>query len=254
VKKIICIPDGQNAPGRPYRHWRWINKYVLEIEPDAVVQLGDWNDMSALSSYDKGKKRAEGKRVQADHNHSARCVDMLQEDWDGLRLIALEGNHDGDESSHGTRMNRYVEERPELAGSLPQPMDVFRERDWEVVPFLEQVKLYGVRFSHFFPYTASGKVSMSTQKNGSASAAAQLNAIGGSCVAGHKQGLDYSNRNINGQLCHSLIVGSCYLHDEHYLTKAGNNYWRGVVCLSIIGGDIVNVDLVSLRQLQEWYA
>ena len=61
----IVIPDSQVRPGVPTAHLGWIGQYILDEfagHPNVkIIHLGDFADMASLSSYDKGKKRMEGK-------------------------------------------------------------------------------------------------------------------------------------------------------------------------------------------------
>ncbi|MBK9617106.1 MAG: metallophosphoesterase [Uliginosibacterium sp.] len=63
---IIFLPDAQVKPGVDLTYLRCQGEYIAHKKPDVIVCAGDFADMESLSSYDKGKKSAEGKRVAKD--------------------------------------------------------------------------------------------------------------------------------------------------------------------------------------------
>ena len=69
---LFVIPDTQVKQGVDLDYIHWIGNYIKHKKPPIIVQIGDWYDMEALSSYDKGKKRAEGKRFINDINAGIR--------------------------------------------------------------------------------------------------------------------------------------------------------------------------------------
>ena len=68
----VVIPDAHARPGVPNDRFTWLGEYLLDLRlsnPEAsikVIDLGDWEDMPSLSSYDIGKKSYEGRRYLAD--------------------------------------------------------------------------------------------------------------------------------------------------------------------------------------------
>lgn len=92
---IFVIPDTQVKHGVDLSYIHWIGAYIKRKKPDIVIQIGDWYDMEALSSYDKGKKRAEGKRFINDINAGNKALDILDSylDYKPRKIITL-GNHE----------------------------------------------------------------------------------------------------------------------------------------------------------------
>lgn len=101
-KKIIYIPDTQCKPGIPLDYLSWIGEYIAEKKPDVIIHAGDHADMESLSSYDKGKRTAEGKRVQADIDAAIAGMNALlapikkEQDLTGYtpQMIITLGNHE----------------------------------------------------------------------------------------------------------------------------------------------------------------
>ena len=230
----LIIPDTQIRPDDDLSFLLWIGKYIVHKQPDVVVCLGDFADMHSLSSYDHGKKAGEGARYQLDINAAKNGMAHLLRPMVAYnrqqarnkkaqykpRMVLTLGNHEN-------RINRYVNDYPQLADYLSTDNLGYQDYGWEVYPFLETVEIDGITYSHFFPRGPNGRV-MQTHR-GSPSARAQVQRNGGSCTAGHLQGIDFSILNTGYGMRYGLIAGSCYLHDEDYLSPQETEYWRGII-------------------------
>lgn len=244
----IVIPDMQCRPGLNFDHCEWIGRYVADRSPDVLVCLGDWWDMPSLSSYDRGKKSFEGRRYAKDIEAGREAMDRLLAPIKRLkrrpRMVFTVGNHE-------ERIHRAVEDNAQLEGVIGYDDLGLSGDGWEVYDFLELVEIDGVTYSHFFPRSASGAISQA--KRGAPNARAQLVRQGGSCTAGHQQGLDVSCVPLRGRLQWGLICGSAYRHDESYLSPQGTTYWRGVVVKHGVKDGTYNPMFVDLAYLKRRY-
>ncbi len=74
-----------------------------------------------------------------------------------------------------------------------------------------------------------------------------------SCVMGHRQGLDMAVYHAGTKTYYGLIAGSCYTHEETYLTPQFTNYWRGCVMMHRVKGGTFDPCFISLDFLKERY-
>lgn len=248
-KTHMVIPDTQVKPGVNTDHLKWAGKYIAEKKPDVVVHLGDHWDMPSLSSYDKGKKAAETKRVFKDILAGNLALERLTEEIrkpKGYkpRLIMIRGNHE-------QRIERYVDDHPELEGLVNYSLFNDAELGWETVDFLDTITVDGVAYSHYFPRSGDGTISQT--KRGAPSARAQVLREMRTCVAGHKQGLDTHIHHTGSRTVRGVIAGSFYRHEEHYLSPQGTNYWRGILYLTEVHKGEFNLCEVSLNYLGRKY-
>ena len=65
-KRILVVGDCQVKPGEDQTHLLHIGRYLVDKRPDIVVCIGDFYDFPSLSSYDRGKKSFEGRRLKDD--------------------------------------------------------------------------------------------------------------------------------------------------------------------------------------------
>lgn len=96
---ICVIADTQCKPDLDLSYMYHIGKYIAEKRPDVIVHIGDHFDMPSLSSYDKGTKGFEGRRVKADLEAGHGGMRLLVDCWkdiDGYnpRMIFTTGNHE----------------------------------------------------------------------------------------------------------------------------------------------------------------
>ncbi len=207
--------------------------------------------MPSLSSYDLGKKAAEGKRLTADFEAGKRSVVRLMKHWTRYksykpRLIFTEGNHE-------ERIKRYENDYPHLAGSLPRPLDFLADKGWECYPFLRVAWVDQVAYSHFFAKTSGGTTNGASTRNGASNAKAQIKNNMVSCVAGHKQGLDIAHYDALHKRLTAIIAGSCYLHKEGYKGEQGNDEWRGIVHLHNVHQGTFEPERINLKRLKKRY-
>jgi hypothetical protein len=248
-KTHIVIPDVQAKPGVPLDHLKWIGQYVADKKPDELICLGDFWDMPSLSSYDKGKKSFEGRRFKADVEAGRKAMDLLMTPIKKMRrpprLAFCLGNHE-------ERIHRAIEQDAVLEGTIGYQDLGLAQYGWRVFDFLQPISIDGVRYCHFFPQGPTGLITQT--KRGSPSAIVQLQRLGQSSVAGHQQGLSISNRPFRGILQWGIIAGSCYLHDEDYLSPMGNTHWRGILILHQVKDGAMSPTPVDLEYLAWRYA
>lgn len=113
---ILVIADTQAKSEESLEYLLWIGKYIADKKPDIIVHIGDHFDLPSLSSYDKGTTNIEGKRLYKDIQAGVTGFEFLNlemlkhKDYKPRKVFCL-GNHE-------ERLNRYVNEHPELQGTL----------------------------------------------------------------------------------------------------------------------------------------
>lgn len=250
-RKHLIIPDTQIKPGVPLDHIPWISKYIIDKKPDVLVIIGDWADMQSLSSYDIGKKSFEGRTYVQDIEVANDALSMLMMPIQKEQERLLRGKRGAwklqleyREGNHEHRIVKAIDTDRKLEGLISTDDLRFADYGFNVLPFLQPGVVDGVCYNHYFP---SGQMGRAT-----ASARAIINNHHMSCVAGHLQGRDiaYAKRP-DGSKITSIIAGSCYLHDEAYLSPQTNKHWRGIVVLHEVIDGVFDEMFVSLDYLKE---
>jgi hypothetical protein len=251
--KFLVLPDVQIRPEDDTTFLTAIGNYIVAKQPDCIVCLGDFSDMSSLSSYDVGKKSFEGRRYLRDIEATKAAMGTLLRPLGAFnakaaknkekrykpKLVMLYGNHEH-------RIEKAVNNDAKLEGVLKLEDLAYEAFGWECHPFLEVVVKEGVAFSHYFTSGMLGRPCASAQT--------QLTKKHMSCIAGHQQGLQIATSyRADGTRLTSIIAGSCYEHDEDYLGPQGNNHWRGVVVLHDVHDGSFDLMPVSLSYLKSKY-
>lgn len=254
MTKHAYIPDCQAKPGVDFEYLSHIGQYLVDKKPDVVVCGGDFADMPSLSSYDVGKKTFEGRRYRTDIESSHRAMEALLSPINAYnqtaaknhkaryypRLVLTLGNHEN-------RINRAVNDDAKLDGTISVDDLRYREFGWEVHDFLEVVVIDGIAYSHYFTTGLMGRPCTT--------ASAQLSKKHMSVVAGHQQGLQIATAHkADGTRLTSIIAGSCYEHDEEYMSSQGNKHWRGMLMFHDVKDGEFDLMPVSLNYLRKKYA
>jgi hypothetical protein len=232
--RFAFIPDTQIRPGVSTVHVAWAARYLAEKRPAAIIVAGDWHDMPSLSSYDKGKKSAEGRRYKADITAGNVAIEMFESE---LKKYAPKGYAPKKYVTLGNHENRIVRAIEEDPSNDAYSLDdlAWKQHGWHVQPFLKPLRLSGINFVHYCCLNAKGQVMSS--KNGAPSAEAQVRRFGRSTVCGHKQGLDLGVAYAGDRIMTGVIAGSFYSHSEAYLTPQGDLYYRGIVMCNDVRAD-----------------
>lgn len=225
-RKHAVIPDTQVKPGVPTAHIAAAGRYLAEKRPEVIVILGDFWDMPSLSAWDTdAKKIMAGVSYEDDIAAGKKALD------DFLRPIGRIKGYKPDihfcVGNHENRITRYTDDNPMLKGVLSFKCLGLQERGIKVHPFLKPVVIDGIAYCHYYCMDANGRVMNS--KRGQSSARAQVNNVGLSATAGHKQGLDTYIKESPAGRRRGVIAGSFYQHEESYLGPQGNSHWNGIL-------------------------
>jgi len=242
---ILVIADTQAKPTESLEYMLWIGKYIADTKPDVVVHIGDHYDMPSLSSYDKGKASAEGRRFVDDLNAGNKGLELLnlamhKDPTYNPRKVFCKGNHEH-------RIDRYVEDNPELIGVIGTELLPLEAYGWEVHDFLHPVEIEDIYFVHYLANPMNGRPYSGT-------ASSILKTVGKSFVVGHKQVLDITIRpTIDGRQQIGIINGACYPFDEKYKGVFGNVHYRGITVLTEVKDGFGLPSFVSLDYMKEKY-
>jgi hypothetical protein len=252
-KTILVLPDQHSHPEFNNDRADWAGRFILDLKPDIVVNIGDASDMSSLSSYDKGKRSFYGKSYAKD---VAAHLDFQERLWHPIRKakrklpysIFFEGNHEH-------RIEKALDLSPELVGTLDIgdfELDYFYDEfvGYDgATPGIKEVE--GISFAH---YMTSGVKGLPI---GGEHHANSLLAKGfRSCVVGHIHTTDYAVRtDANGKRIQAVVVGVYQDYDAPWAGAQVNKlWWPGLVILHNVENGTFDPQWVSLKWLRETYS
>ena len=221
---------------------------IVNTKPDYVIHLGDHFDMPSLSSYDKGKSSFLSRRYIKDIDAANQAfyefwsiISMGRKEdpkWK-CKFVYLKGNH-------CDRIRKAIEYAPtEFQGLLELKQPDYT--GWDVVKdFLDPFKLGDVSFVHYLANEFSSRAI--------GTASAGLNKKHSSFVVGHKQVLDYAEKQtLNGRRIMGLIMGACYFHHEGYKGPQNNKHFRGTAFLRNLHKGEWEMEIRNLKTLDKKY-
>jgi len=216
----LVIGDPHCNPKASNDRFLWAGKLARDLKPDTIICMGDLSSLDSLSSYDKGKKSFEGRRYKKDIDHAHDALEKFNKGLNGRRSrkVMLLGNHED-------RIDRIVDETPELDGTISTKDLKFKEFGWEVIAYQEPVAIDGVHYCHNYPTGIMGK-----PISGDSIARSLLLKNKVSSTVGHCHLFDYSMCTVpTGRKVIGLSAG-CYLHHkEDYARNTQRLWWSGLI-------------------------
>lgn len=248
---VLVIPDPHDNPDDPKDRFRWIGEYATDIQPDAVICLGDIADFDSLCSHVRNDTH-EGKSKPAfrrDIESLAEALmifrDAYKPDNPVLQHITI-GNHEN-------RIWLYENANPETYGTMSAEFTGLLEHyGWSHTPYGEYFNAFGVDFTHR-PLNGMRK------PFGGANVAAN---VARDCLRDtvfgdtHKMAFCTKaklghNRRIN------VLEAGCAMpwgKVKQYARNAVTGWWWGVHLITVVDGSIQGVLAKPMFELEEEYS
>ena len=240
----LVIGDPHCNPKASNDRFLWAGKLARDLKPDTIICMGDFSSLDSLSSYDKGKKSFEGRRYKKDIDHAHDALEKFNKGLNGRRSrkVMLLGNHED-------RIDRIVDETPELDGTISTKDLKFKEFGWEVIAYQEPVAIDGVHYCHNYPTGIMGK-----PISGDNIARSLLLKNKVSSTVGHCHLFDYSMCTIpSGRKVLGLSAG-CYLHHkEEYARNTQRLWWSGLIVKRNVKQGEYDIETIEYNTVKRRY-
>lgn len=235
----------------------WLGELIYDIKPDVVVDLGDFDDLRSLNTFDgQYPKAISGQSYAKDIEHGQEARDRL---WRKYRMskkkrpfrVGFEGNHeyrikraidkdpriDGKGSNYGVSFSHlqtdyWYDEYHEYSNSAPSLVDYD-----------------GITFGH---YVASG--AYGNALSGKHHAHALVERLSCSVTVGHSHELHYYRKAIARPNPINGLVAGCFKGKEETWAGQSNAEWtKGVAIKREVSNGDYDLQFVSMRALQREY-
>lgn len=242
----LIIPDSHAHPGFDNKRYDLLGHLINDIKPDVVVDIGDWWDMPSLCSYDKGTKSYEGRRYRRDIEAGIEGQDRLRtivkrQKKRLPRFVRCLGNHE-------QRIIKAIEKDPILEGTIGIEDLMSKEYGWEEHPFLDEVEIDGVFYSHYFTSGVMGRP-ISGEHPGYSLLTKKFK----SCTAGHLHLFDHCTRAVGNKRIHGCVVGVFQDYRADYAGPANDMWSRGVVVKRDVEDGNYDIEWISMQRLYDAY-
>jgi hypothetical protein len=140
-----------------------------------------------------------------------------------VQHFALGGNH------FEGRINKYVQEKPELLGFISHEHARYSDFAITYVPFLVPIGLDGIQYVHYWQ-SRNGKPIGA----GKSPASVLLREKHCSTIVGHSHVLDRAIQTSGSGSRLFALSSGCFLdpdEEEHYAGQTNRDWWRGLVVL-----------------------
>jgi hypothetical protein len=247
---IIAIGDAHDAPTIPDKsRFRHAGKFVAEMKPDMVVQIGDFFTFDSISQFAQpgSVEFKEGPTFPEDITSAQAALTAFSEGLDGYDcdLHVTAGNHEDRIWSHAGR-------NPQLGPMIQLEFDRLLARNsWTYSLFSQPYWVGGVAFSHI-PLSIMGKPiggELTTQN-------VALKAVT-DWVYGHTHRSDVARRPKLGGFVNTAINLGSFLptgHVEHYIKVGTLTGWSYCLFeLRISKGRIQSYRQHTVDELREKY-
>lgn len=220
--KIVAIGDMHAHPGYNLKHFRAAGEFCAEEQPDVIVQIGDWADVSSINSHGSKLER-EGSRWKRDAEVTRESLaefmrPILRRKRKLPRRLITLGNHEH-------RINRWVGENPTFEHDISIKDLGFEDTGFEVFPYGQYVSIAGFNFVHCIMGKTGRPAALNGMSNG-------YRKQGVSVVHGHTHTKEHFHEYHRGRRIHGIDLG-CLIHKDMGAGESWSNpteytYWRGL--------------------------
>lgn len=252
-KVHLIVPDQHAHASFNNDRADWLGKFIKDLKPDVVINIGDAADMCSLSSYDKGTRAFQGRNYRKDIDAH---LDFQHRMWWPIKRskkkkpysVIFEGNHEH-------RIKRALNLSPELDGAISfSDLDFHKYYD-EVVEYNGNTPgtlvLDGVLYAH---YHVSGV--MGRPISGEHAAYSLLTKKFVSSTCGHVHTADYAIRTcgVDSRKIHGLVCGVYQDYWSDWAGEANKLWWRGLVVKRNVEGGSYDPQFIGMEALRKEYA
>ena len=240
----LIIGDPHCTPKANNDRFLWAGRVAADIKATHVICMGDFCSVDSLCSYDKAKLSFEGRRFKKDIEHTQ---DALLKFNRGLgkhrpRKIMILGNHED-------RIDRVVQDNPELEGTLSISNLQYERYGWQQVPYKKGKVISGVYYTHHLASGITGR-----PISGENVARTILTKHKVSATVGHCHLLDHAVSTLpSGKKLYALSAG-CYLnHDEAYAKETQHLWWSGLIIKHNVKDGEYDLETMEYKRVKQLY-
>ncbi len=254
-KTAVVFTCSHASPKFSNERFDWLGKFIYDIKPDYVVDLGDGADMASLSSHDtKYPQLLVSENYEAD-------VDAYNDSQDRLRHPFKSNKRKmpawySMEANHENRIKKALQFDPRLAGQKYGVSFSHLQTDYWFDEYTEYVNsapglvVYdGVTYAHFI---ASGNYGAAL--SGKYHATKLLDKLHTSITVGHSHKRDIAFKDDSYPRRSIGLVAGCFKGgDDHWSGQSSASWWKGVVVKRNIEEGRYDPEFVSMSRLKEVY-
>lgn len=254
-RTTVVLTCSHVTPEVSNERFDWLGRFLYDLKPDMVIDLGDGADMKSLNSYDtRYPQQIVNQNYEAD-------IESYNEAQDKLRhlfryhkrkrpfWVGFEGNHEH-------RIKTAIAHDPRLEGSKYGVSFSHLQTDkWfdeyhgyeNSAPAIADYD--GVSYAHYF---SSGNFGTATSGLHHAYTLLQNRNHSSTCGHSHKRSI-YFKDGAHPTGIIGLVAGCYKGADETWAGQANNDWWKGVIVKRNVENGIYDPEFISMSQLEAEY-
>ena len=148
ITRVAVLGDCHDDPHISKERFTWLGRFIVDMAPDRIVQIGDIADMESLSFHASNDTEA-GRykpRFVADMDSLREAMDLLTAP---IEQANIKARRDITLGNHEHRIWRFEDSAPETSGLLQtQFASVLGNRGWTYHKYGKFLEIAGVDFVH----------------------------------------------------------------------------------------------------------
>tara|TARA_R110000868_G_scaffold246225_1_gene502842 strand:- start:3562 stop:4344 length:783 start_codon:yes stop_codon:yes gene_type:complete len=254
-KTAVVFSCAHADPSVSNERFDWIGKFIYDINPNYVIDLGDGADMRSLNTFDTRKPQA---IVSQSYE---RDIDTYNDSMERLRRATNSRTYKkpywiGFEGNHENRIKKALATDPRLEGHKYGVSFGHLQTDHWFNEYHEYhnsapaiTDYDGVSYAHYF---SSGNFGSATSGIHHAYALLQNRSSSSTCGHSHKRSV-YFKDGAHPNAIIGMVVGCTKGSEEEWAGQANNDWWKGVVVKREISNGVYEPEFVSLKRLKKEY-
>lgn len=255
TKTAIVFTCAHASPEVSNERFDWLGSLIYDVRPDYVVDLGDFDDMKSLNSYDTKKpERIVAQSYQKDVEHGQEARDRIRRKFREMKrkrpwFIGMEGNHEN-------RIKTALSYDPRLEGDKFGISFKHLQTDYWYDEYHEYVNaapaifdLDGISYAH---YISSGNFGRAMSGEQHAYNLLKKRHFSTTVGHSHKRSLFFKD-DAHPHPAIGLVAGCFKGAPEAWAGQANHEWWKGVIIKRNIEDGWYDPEFVSLKRLKEVY-
>lgn len=256
MTKTYCVfTCAHSSPDVDNKRFDYLGNFLYDLKPDVVVDLGDFDDLKSLNTYDTRYPQAiVSQSYEKDIEHGQEARDRL---WHKFRhskkrmpfRVGFEGNHEH-------RIKKAIQHDPRIEGQKygvsfgHLQTDYWYDEYHEYANSAPSIVSYdSVLYGH---YVASGNYG--TAMSGEHHAHSLLKKLSHSCTVGHSHKFNYYYKgDAHPYPIHGLVAGCFKGAKEGWAGQANTEWRKGVAVKREVENGDYDLTWVSLQSLEREY-
>jgi hypothetical protein len=255
-KTTVVFSCSHVTPEVPNDRFTWLGKFLYDLKPDMVIDLGDGADMKSLNSYDTRYPQAiVAQSYEKDIESYNDAQERLRWQFRNHKKkrpywVGLEGNHEN-------RIKKAITNDPRLEGKkYGVSFGHLQTKEWfneyhEYHNSAPSIADYdGVSYAHYF---SSGNYGTAVSGTHHAYTLLQNRNSSSTCGHSHKRSLYFKDGSYPNPII-GLVAGCYKGGEEVWAGQANNDWWKGVVIKREVRNGYYEPEFVSLKTLEKEYS